>query len=264
MMSFADPIKAGHYARKQIFSQDFLIRWSHRRRFSSGLALAIPFAGGRLLDYGCGDGTFLALLHEQGAAPALAVGAEIDSSLIADCQMRFAELANFRFVDVAVLAHEAESYDTIFCMEVLEHVVEPQALLADFERLLRPGGTLVISVPIETGPPLLVKQLIRRLAGWRGIANYPGTSSYRPLELVRGLLAGARQHIPRPTFPRADGGAFHDHKGFNWQVLRTSVASRFELVRTVTSPFDWTGPFLGTQIWFVARRRERGIDKDRM
>jgi hypothetical protein len=48
---------------------------------------------------------------------------------------------------------------------------------------------------------------------------------------------------------------FHDHKGFNWRVLRALVAARFELVRTLTSPFSWTGPQLGTQVWFVARRR---------
>jgi hypothetical protein len=59
----------------------------------------------------------------------------------------------------------------------------------------------------------------------------------------------------RPVFHREDGTAFHDHKGFNWRVLRTLVASRFDLVRTLTSPFDWTGAQLGTQVWFVARRR---------
>ena len=45
----------------------------------------------------------------------------------------------------------AGPYNAVFCMEVLEHVTDPRPLLADFERLLAPGGTLVISVPIETG-----------------------------------------------------------------------------------------------------------------
>src|SRR5262245_38195656 len=130
----ADPVRAGCYARQQIHSRDPLIGWSHRRRFSRGLALARRFAGGRVLDYGCGDGTFLGLLQQEGATPALAVGVDIDPRIVADCQQRFAAFSNVRFVDVAALdlADEVASYDAIFCMEVLEHVIDPLPLLAAF------------------------------------------------------------------------------------------------------------------------------------
>ena len=251
------PIAAGHYARQQIHSGNPFIRWSHGRRFRSGLALARPFCGGRVLDYGCGDGTFLGLLHASDAPPALAVGAEIDPRIVIDCQRRFAMFPRLRFVDVAALerAEESGSYDAIFCMEVLEHVIDARPLLADFERLLRPRGTLVISVPIEIGLPVLVKQLVRRVAGWRRIGDYPGTSGYEPRELVRSVFASSRPHLARPVFQRADGHVFHDHKGFNWRALRVNVASRFDLVRTATSPFNWPGPHLSTQVWFVALRR---------
>ena len=124
MTDIRDSVEAGHYARQQIYSRDPLIAWSHRRRFRTALALARPFAGGRVLDYGCGDGTFLGLLQPSGAPPALAVGAEIDPRVVIDCQRRFAALPGVRFVDVTALdrADEAGSYDAIFCMEVLEHV----------------------------------------------------------------------------------------------------------------------------------------------
>jgi SAM-dependent methyltransferase len=259
MTSERDSLRQGHYAAKQLHSRDRLISWSHRRRFERGLALAGDLAGQRILDYGCGDGTFLALLQEGRSAPAAAVGAEIDPRIVADCSRRFSELPSVRFVDVAALQDpaESESYDAVFCMEVLEHVVDPVPILGEFARLLRPGGKLVVSVPIETGPPLVVKQIVRRVAGWRGIGDYPGTSGYSALEMVRSVFAGAQQHIPRPIFPTADGSQFHDHKGFNWRVLRTAVADRFELVRTATSPFDWAGPNLSTQAWFVARQRPR-------
>jgi SAM-dependent methyltransferase len=257
MTDARDPISAGHYARQQIHSRNPLIGWSHSRRFRSALALARPFCGGRVLDYGCGDGTFLGLLHESDTPPALAVGAEIDPRVVIDCQRRFAMFPRLRFVDVTALARAEEtgSYDAIFCMEVLEHVIDAEPLLADLERLLRPGGTLVISVPIETGLPVLVKQLVRRAAGWRRIGDYPGTSGYKPHELVKSVFAASRPHLARPIFQRADGQAFHDHKGFNWRVLRATVVSRFDLIRTVTSPFNWPGAHLSTQVSFVARRR---------
>ena len=260
MTSERNPVHQGHYAAKQLYSGDRLISWSHRRRFERGLELAGDLAGQRILDYGCGDGTFLALLHEGKGAPAHAVGAEIDPRIVADCSRRFAVLPSVHFVDVAALqdAAETESYDAVFCTEVLEHVVDPMPLLADFARLLRPGGRLIVSVPIETGPPLVVKQIARRVAGWRRIGDYPGTSSYSPGELLRSVVAGTQQHIRRPILSTADGQQFHDHKGFNWRVLRTAVTERFDLVQTTTSPFGWAGANLSTQAWFVARRRPRG------
>jgi SAM-dependent methyltransferase len=151
-------------------------------------------------------------------------------------------------------AHQG-AYDAIYCMEVLEHVVDPAPLLDTFRRLLAPGGTLVISVPIETGIPVVVKQIVRRIAGWRGIGHYPGTMGYTTFELVRSVFAGSTQHITRPVLSREDGSTCHDHKGFNWRVLRGLVAADFDLVHESTSPVAWLGPQLGTQRWLIARKR---------
>jgi hypothetical protein len=139
-------------------------------------------------------------------------------------------------------------------MEVFEHVVDPAPILGCLHRLLAPGGALVISVPIETGLPVIVKQLVRRVAGWRGIGHYPGTTGYTPIQLVRSVCAGSSQHIQRPVFSHQDGSQFHDHKGFNWRVLRMLIAERFDLVRQTTSPVGVLGPQLGTQRWFIARK----------
>ena len=76
-------------------------------------------------------------------------------------------------------------------MEVLEHVVDWEPELAR-SRLLAPGGTLIVSVPVETGVPVVVKQTVRTIAGWRKIGHYPGTTSYSWSELAAGVFAGAR------------------------------------------------------------------------
>lgn len=39
---------------------------------------------------------------------------------------------------------------------------------------------------------------------------------------------------------RSDGEVFHDHKGFNWRVVRAALSARFTLVSGATSPFNWT------------------------
>src|SRR5215470_15507090 len=79
-------IAAGQYARKQLLSPLRLISWSHGARYRIGLELAAPLAGKRILDYGCGDGTFLALLCKGSTPPSFAVGAEAYESLVADCR----------------------------------------------------------------------------------------------------------------------------------------------------------------------------------
>jgi SAM-dependent methyltransferase len=185
----------------------------------------------------------------------MAVGAELYPSIVEDCRARFDGCESLQFTLISDLERQAGRYDAIYCMEVFEHVTDPASLLERFDRLLAPGGCLVISVPIETGLPVIVKQLVRRVAGWRGIGHYPGTTGYTPGELVKSVCAGSAQHVHRPTFTRPDGTTFHDHKGFNWRALRELVRARFDLVREETSPVGWFGPQFGTQRWFVARKR---------
>jgi SAM-dependent methyltransferase len=247
---------AGHYARKQLLSKARLIAWSHRRRFETGLRLARECGARRVLDYGCGDGTFLSMLDGAGGLSS-GVGAEVDARVVEDCRRRLSSHEALRFLHADELEGDGHAgrYDLVVCMEVLEHVTDTRALVARLARLVAPGGTLLCSVPAETGLPLIFKQAARRVAGWRGVGDYPGTSSYTFAELLRGLFAGRRQHLARPVFRTEDGRAFHDHKGFNWMRLRDELAADFRVERTLGSPVPALGPHLASQVWFVARKK---------
>ncbi len=250
------PIEDGHYARKQIRCQSSLIAWSHRSRFQLALDLARQFAGKTLLDYGCGDGTFLALLMESGPKPAQAVGAEVGQDQIEDCRKRLARYPGLNFLHVGELdtPDQSQRFDGIFCTEVLEHVVDRETALNRCHRILKPGGRLIISVPIETGLPLLIKQTARRIAGWRKLGDYAHTSRYTWPELRAALFAGDQQHMPRPMYGQDTPNPYHEHKGFNWRVLRREIAQRFRIERTLTSPLSWPGTQFSSQIWFVASK----------
>ncbi|MBI4503061.1 MAG: class I SAM-dependent methyltransferase [Gemmatimonadetes bacterium] len=258
MSEKSDPIAQGHYAAKQIFSRSWLIAWSHRRRFEMALEIARRFDAARVLDYGCGDGTFLALLMRGTSPPRHAVGAEITPDLVTDCRTRLGGIPNLSFVLISELEQPEHrgAYDMVSCMEVLEHVVRIDEVLDQLTALLAPGGRLLISVPVETGLPLLVKQTVRRIAGWRGIGHYPGTTPYTWSELAAGVFAGARPHVRRVQHRAADGSTFHDHKGFNWMVLREKLASRLALEWMGASPVRWLPPQLSSQVWFVGKRVE--------
>jgi SAM-dependent methyltransferase len=248
-------IAAGHYARKQLLCDDRLIAWSHRRRFAMALRLAEQLRGARVLDHGCGDGTFLAMLMDAPFAPDAAVGSEIAPSLVEDCATRLGTRAGLGFLLASALDTDAHAgaYDVVFCTEVLEHVVELDAEIDRLARLVAPSGTLVVSVPVETGLPLVVKQAARRIAGWRGLGDYPGSSPYSAREYWRSVLAGPRARLERPIHAGDDGHRFHDHKGFNWMALRDRLRRRFRVEAVLASPLSWLPAHLGSQAWFVAR-----------
>jgi len=250
-------VRQGHYAAKQIFCKDWLIAWSHRRRFETALRLAQRFRGQHILDYGCGDGTFLALLWAAPMRPASAAGAELDEFQVNDCRTRFAHLPDIRFEPIAALDGDAhrDRYDGVVCMEVLEHVVAVDSVIDRLWRVLRDDGTLVVSVPVETGVPLLIKQVVRRVAALRGIGDYRGANPYTIGEYAASVFAGSTPHIERPIYNARGDTPFHDHKGFNWRVLRDRLARRFTIDEVVASPLRMLGPHLATQIWFVARKK---------
>lgn len=257
MDSSEKAVQGGHYAKKQIYSRDWLISWSHRQRFRVGLRAARQFEGRRILDYGCGDGTFLAMLARQASGRGRTVGCELSESVVADCRARLGGRSGLIFAAIDELdqPEHRNAYDLVICMEVLEHIVDVTPVLERFGRLMAPDGRVLISVPVETGVPLIIKQIARRVAGWRGLGDYPGTASYSFQELCVSLVAGRRERVARPVYKDEAGMPFHDHKGFNWAVLRDKVARRFDVVRTFSAPFEWLPRQMATQVWFLARPR---------
>jgi 2-polyprenyl-3-methyl-5-hydroxy-6-metoxy-1,4-benzoquinol methylase len=98
---------------------------------------------GRVLDVGCSTGYLAERLQQRGAT---VVGLDMDE--------RSAELARRFCTDVLVgdietmeLPFESGSFDAILCGDLIEHLRDPQALLARLRPLLRPGGRLVLSTP---------------------------------------------------------------------------------------------------------------------
>jgi 2-polyprenyl-3-methyl-5-hydroxy-6-metoxy-1,4-benzoquinol methylase len=248
----------GVYARKQLHSKSRVIAFSHMRRFQTALDLVAPrTTGRRILDYGCGDGTFIDTLLASECAPLEIIGAEISDQLIEDCRTRFQPRPDVQFVRIDELQSRFSRipFDLIICMEVLEHATNPEVLLDEMHSLLSPNGLLIVSVPVETGPVLLFKQAVRIVSGWRGIGDYRWTSRYTVAEYLKSLFAGSSAHIVRPVIRPSDSHPYHCHKGFNWRWLKAKIAERFELQQVFGSPFKSVPPALSSQVWLVARKK---------
>jgi 2-polyprenyl-3-methyl-5-hydroxy-6-metoxy-1,4-benzoquinol methylase len=103
-----------------------------------------PIAPTTLLDAGCGEGETLSRLGDS--LPSRVVAIDIDSDAVAFTAERIpsAEVSRGSVVD---LPFADDSFDLVVCLEVLEHLPDPNAALAELERVS--AGHVVISVPRE-------------------------------------------------------------------------------------------------------------------
>jgi SAM-dependent methyltransferase len=231
------------------------VSWSHGSRFDLARRLVGARAGGRLLDYGCGDGTFVAMVHEQFRQ---ARGVDVEPAQVADCYARLGDLPGVSFgLTRDLAAPDDGAWDVITCMEVLEHCLEPERrrILDQLTRLCAPRGTIVVSVPIETGPSLLGKQFFRALAGLRRLGDYQHRERYSPPELVRSAL-GLR--VPRVTYEGHGADrpfTYYGHKGFEWRDVEGEMSERMTLESRLFSPMPWARSVLNSQVWFIGSPR---------
>lgn len=115
------------------------------------VAARAPLRGTRVLDIGCGGGLLSEALAKEGAdvtaidlAPELVKVARLhslESGVTVDYRLQAAE-------DLA--AEQPGSFDVVTCMEMLEHVPDPGAIIAACHRLLKPGGQLFLSTVNRT------------------------------------------------------------------------------------------------------------------
>lgn len=66
-------------------------------------------------------------------------------------QMEFWDTSDIDIVsDITAIPEPDASFDAILCSEVLEHIPEPTHALDEFERLLKPGGVLILTAPFSS------------------------------------------------------------------------------------------------------------------
>ena len=117
--------------------QDML--YSHRVREVEKCGGGSP---GRVLDVGCGRGLLLKAFRDNGWD---VLGTEMSETSAAyprdvlNLPVRVGDLAGLKFPD--------HLFDAVVMWHVLEHVIDPRAMLREVNRVLRPGGVFLVGVP---------------------------------------------------------------------------------------------------------------------
>lgn len=102
--------------------------------------------GKRVLDVGCGGGILSESMSARGAD---VTGIDLGEKALKVAQLHQLESGarvNYRLVAVETMATEQpSSYDVVTCMEMLEHVPDPAAVIEACAKLVKPGGSVFFS-----------------------------------------------------------------------------------------------------------------------
>jgi 2-polyprenyl-3-methyl-5-hydroxy-6-metoxy-1,4-benzoquinol methylase len=175
-------------------------------------------AGRRVLDAGFGTGFGTRILADAGAEHV--VGIDNDASAVEQASAELPENVEFRVSDVATLPFADASFDVVTCMEVIEHVEDPERVLGELHRVLKPDGLLLLSTPnrdvVVPGNPFhlyeftpeeligTVSRHFRNVAARRQHTWVATTVMDDATLRQSGPIEGAELHLPASVVPGAE------------------------------------------------------------
>lgn len=197
----------------------------------------------RLLDIGAGDGRTLRYLETAGLADDIQFHG-LDISPTRRKHLYQPDRWDYRLHDIENgLPYESASFDIAVCEQVLEHLAQPEPVLREIARVLRPGGMAILGVP-SFPPPLALfrRQVIARIDRLtRRRSDHPQTFSRRSfVKLIRRTDAFDVQAIN--GFRIMSGGPLAPLEDYHWW---------YQFNRRLAT----SCPDLAVEIQVIARRR---------
>ena len=175
------------------------------------VAERVALAGAQVLDVGCGGGLLSEALAGEGAQ---VTAIDLAPELIKVAGLHALESGarvDYRLQSVESLATEMQGqFDAVTCMEMLEHVPDPGAIIAACAQLLKPGGRLVLSTLNRTPAAFALA-----IVGAEYVARLLPKGTHRYRDFIKPSELGA--------WLRAAGLQLEDVSGLKYEPWRNTA-----------------------------------------
>jgi len=225
---------------KQSYSKRILggrvLGFPHRKRLQDISEACKEYFGLKALDIGCGD-----LEFDKNIIPnqELFIGIDLNwegNLLIAKENITQNNWKNTGIVEAKAehLPFKSNSFNFLLCCETLEHVSDVTTVLHEMCKVTMQDTVLVISVPIEYGPILLLKEFFRYINSFMIYSNSNcrenRTEKYSFTELFYAGILCKTDKVKRVE---------KAHKGFDNKKILELFMKDFILIKKFNTPFKW-------------------------
>lgn len=199
------------------------------------------FLKGKILEVGCGIGNFTEILTDYGEVFAV----DIDKNNLYVCK-KSAKGAKVGFGDIekGSVFFDDQLFDTIVCLNVLEHIKDDAAALENMYNLLKKGGVLILLVPANKS---LFGQIDKSIGHFR---------RYDKKELVNFLENKGFKVIRKRVINLLGAlGWFFSAKVFKNDGVGKGQVKVFDFIAPFVLPLeDIIEPPIGTSILVIAKK----------
>jgi SAM-dependent methyltransferase len=219
---------------------EVLLELANARNYNDWLFMrAAPYLGARMLDVGAGIGTFSELAAARGVA---VTALEPDEEFAAFLRRRFDGSIEVVQADAFAFSRP-DTFDSILCFNVLEHVDDEASAVRHFRDLLAPGGRLLLLVPAHA---------------WlfSPFDNAVGHERRYEAEPLRSLLGdgGLIVETLRYVNPVGALGWLVSMRMLRRRALPGGQVRLFDRLVPVLRPLDRVPLRFGQSLWAIARR----------
>jgi len=129
-------------------SKNWMVRFVHNNRIKNIVkSISQRQKIKKVLDAGCGEGHLLESIYNS-AKDYEYYGVDITPVALDRTKLR-CPFADIKQADISETNYPNDFFDVVICSEVLEHVYNFKLALNEFNRILKPGGILIITFPNE-------------------------------------------------------------------------------------------------------------------
>ena len=182
---------------KNLFSPALFFRWFSRFNFrrrqecSTILRWLDARPGEAILDVGCGDGYYDALVSKTGAR---VLGIDIHPRMLPFAQKHYSdERTEFMFMDAEQMDLPGRAFDKVMSLCVVEHFSRDDAVLQNISRLLKPGGRFVFSADSLSNPGITEAERSRHRRRY-------SVNTFYTTRIIVAKLAGANLAVERMQY----------------------------------------------------------------